>query len=505
MAQEQGITPRSEDYSAWYLDVIAHGDLLDEAPVRGCKVLKPHGFAIWENIQATLDARFKATGHVNAYFPLFIPMSFLAKEAEHVEGFAKECAVVTHHRLKTSHEGGTVVMKPDPDSVLEEPLVIRPTSETVIWHMYSRWIDSWRDLPVLINQWANVVRWEMKTRPFLRTTEFLWQEGHTAHATASEAVEETLRILDLYADFVEDTLAIPVLKGRKSASERFAGADETYTIEAMMQNGWALQSGTSHFLGQNFAKAFDVTFQNQEGVRDFVWATSWGVSTRLVGAVIMTHSDDNGLVLPPRVAPIQVVIVPVYKEKDRETVLGAANDLFAKLSPHFRVKLDDRPNMRPGAKYFEWERKGVPLRLEIGPRDVAKGSAFAARRTGGKKFGIPFDGIVERVSEVLDEIQEGLLEAARVLRESHTYALDSGFAAEAEGFEERLAAFSAVIEEKPGFYRIPWGGDDEEEDRVSQVTKATLRCYLDGESVEGLECPLTGKPAREMAIFARAY
>lgn len=491
MAQSKGVTPRAEDYSEWYLDVIARGDLVDDAPVRGCKVLKPHGYAIWEAIQQGLDRRFKETGHVNAYFPLLIPMSFLSKEAEHVEGFAKECAVVTHHRLRSAEEGG---VEPDPASALEEPLVIRPTSETMIWHMYGRWIDSWRDLPILVNQWANVVRWEMKTRPFLRTTEFLWQEGHTAHATREEAEAETAQMLDVYATFAEDVLAVPVIKGRKSARERFAGAEETYTIEAMMQNGWALQAGTSHFLGQNFARAFDVTFQDEQGERDFVWATSWGVSTRLVGAVVMTHSDDDGLVLPPAVAPVQVVIIPVYKNADRDTVMAAVNALHDSLRGRFRVRVDDRDNMRPGAKYFEWEQKGVPLRLEVGPRDVAKAQAYAKRRTGGDKFSVPFDGAVDHVERVLEEMQRELLERAHAWREERTYTVDSW-----EAFQDR-------IEAQPGFYRIPWGGDDEDEDRVKAATKATLRCYPSIQpSVEGLTCPLTGKPAREWALFARAY
>ncbi|HHO54481.1 MAG TPA: proline--tRNA ligase [Deltaproteobacteria bacterium] len=491
MAQDRGVTPRSENYSQWYLDVISHGDLIDDSPVRGCKVLKPHGYAIWEAMQRDLDDRFKATGHVNAYFPLFIPMSFLSREAEHVEGFAKECALVTHHRLRASADGG---VEPDPASQLEEPLVIRPTSETMIWHMYGRWIDSWRDLPILVNQWANVVRWEMKTRPFLRTAEFLWQEGHTAHATRAEAEEETSRMLDVYASFAEEVLAIPVLRGRKSARERFAGAVETYTIEAMMQNGWALQAGTSHFLGQNFARAFDVTFQSEAGERELVWATSWGVSTRLVGAVVMTHSDDEGLVLPPALAPVQVVIIPVYKNKDRETVMAAVDALHAQLEGRVRVRVDDRDNLRPGAKYYEWEHKGVPLRLEVGPRDVKRGAAFAKRRTGGDKFAIPFEGAVERVEEILAEVQQALLETARRRLDERTYA--------AESWDD----FVRLIEEQPGFYQIPWGGDDADEDRVKDATKATLRCYpLKQPPIEGLTCPLTGKPAREWAIFARAY
>ena len=496
MAQQKGITSRAEDYSAWYLDVIARGDLVDDAPVRGCKVLKPHGYAIWEAMQHDLDRRFKETGHVNAYFPLFIPMSFLSREAQHVEGFAKECAVVTHHRLRsTTDANGKVVVEPDPASKLEEPLIVRPTSETIIWHMYGRWIDSWRDLPLLINQWANVVRWEMKTRPFLRTSEFLWQEGHTAHATSDEAIEETLRMLDVYSDFARETLAIPVYKGRKSARERFAGAVETFTIEAMMQNGWALQAGTSHFLGQNFAKAFDVTFQSQAEVREFVWATSWGVSTRLVGAAVMTHSDDDGLVLPPKVAPVQVVIIPVYKkDKDKAVVMEAVDALFANLKPHFRVKVDDRAHLRPGAKYFEWEQKGVPLRMEIGPRDVQGGAAFCKKRTGGDKFNIAFAEAVDAVGVALDAIQAELLQRATEFRDTHTYDVGT--------WDE----FTDKIKSQPGFYRVPWGGDDDDEDRIKTETQATLRCYPQvQESVEGLTCPLTGKPAREWAYFARAY
>jgi prolyl-tRNA synthetase len=489
------ITPRETDYSAWYLDVIRHGDLLDDAPVRGCKVLKPHGFGIWEQIRGYFDARFKETGHTNAYFPLFIPLSFLSKEAEHVEGFAKECAVVTHHRL-ANIEGpdGKAAVAPDPASKLEEPLIVRPTSETMIWHMYGRWIDSWRDLPILINQWANVVRWEMKTRPFLRTAEFLWQEGHTAHATEAEAIAETEQMLDVYAEVAEERLAIPVIKGVKSARERFAGAVETYTIEAMMQNGWALQSGTSHFLGQNFAKAFDVTFQTKEETRDFVWATSWGVSTRLIGAVIMTHSDDDGLVLPPAIAPVQVVIIPLgRKEKDKEAVGQAVDALVANLKG-FRVKVDDRDNIRPGAKYFEWERKGVPLRLEIGPRDLAKGQAFAKKRTGGDKFGLSLDDAANEVQAVLDDIQTELLDRARAFRDAKTYTVES------------RAEFVEKIESQPGFYHVPWGGDDADEVAVKDETRATIRCFpLEQPSVDGLTCPLTGKPAARWAIFARAY
>lgn len=497
MAKGTTITPRDEDYSAWYLDVIDEAQLLDEAPVRGCKVFRPHGYAIWELIQQDLDRRFKATGHQNAYFPLFIPLSFLSKEAAHVEGFAKECAVVTHHRLKgTTAADGTAAVVPDPESALEEPLIVRPTSETVIWHMYGRWIDSWRDLPILINQWANVVRWELRTRPFLRTAEFLWQEGHTAHATEAEAMEEARRMLDVYSDFCHEVLAVPVVKGIKSARERFAGADETFTIEAMMQNGWALQSGTSHFLGQNFAKAFDVTFQDAEGKRDFVWATSWGVSTRLIGALIMTHSDDAGLVLPPKAAPIQVVVIPVGKSEDLAAVSEAVAPMVAELrAAGLRVHVDGRDNMRPGAKYFEWERKGVPLRLEVGPRDLAKAQFFAKSRIDSQKFGVPFEGLVDRVVGLMDEIQDALLQAAIERRESRTHVVDSR--------EE----FEAILKGETGFIRVPWGGDDEDEKRIADETKATIRCYplQQAPLAEGTTCPLTGKEAWTWAIFARAY
>jgi len=500
MAKAKSITTRAENYSLWYNDVIAQGDLLDEAPVRGCKVFKPHGFGIWENIRDFFDKRFKDTGHVNAYFPLLIPMSFLSKEAEHVEGFAKECALVTHHRLReTTDSQGRKTVEPDPASKLEEPLVIRPTSETIIWHMYGRWIDSWRDLPILINQWANVVRWEMKTRPFLRTAEFLWQEGHTAHATKQEAIDETLQMLDIYAEVAQEKLAVPVIKGRKSARERFAGAVETYTIEAMMQNGWALQAGTSHFLGQNFAKAFDVTFQTQEETRDFVWATSWGVSTRLVGAVIMTHSDDSGLVLPPEIAPVQVVICPMWRKKTEpdvvEAIKSAAHEHAAALkAAGIRVRVDDRDNVQIGSKRYEWERKGVPIRMELGPRDLESGQFFSARRTGGDKFGVPFDGVVEAVQSELAGIQAALFEAALKMQQEHTYKVES------------RAEFAEKIESQPGFYLIPWGGDDADEVAVKDETRATIRCFpIEQDSVEGLICPLTGKPAVEWAIFARAY
>ncbi len=491
------ICPREQDYSQWYLDVIRAAELADHSPVKGSMVLRPHGYAIWEAIRDDLDARFKATGHVNAYFPLFIPLEFLSREAEHVEGFAKECAVVTHHRLRavTGPDGRTRV-EPDPAARLEQPLIVRPTSETIIWHMYGRWIDSWRDLPILINQWANVVRWEMRTRPFLRTAEFLWQEGHTAHATEAEAREEALRMLEVYRAFAWETLAIPVVTGVKTATERFAGAVDTYTIEAMMQNGWALQAGTSHFLGQNFARAFDVTFQNESGEREYVWATSWGVSTRLVGAVIMTHSDDTGLVLPPRIAPVQVAIVPIWrKDAQREEVQAFARRLADRLrAGGVRVVLDDRDNLKPGAKYYHWERRGVPLRLEVGPRDVAQRSAFAARRTGGDKFPIPEDDLVARVRAVLDGMQAELLERALRRREERTVTLT-----ERAGFAEEIAAGRWVL--------APWTDDPVTEAEVKEATRATIRCYpMEGqERAEGATCFWTGRPATHIALFARAY
>ena len=493
MAQ-QGITPRAEDYSQWYLDVIAAGELTDKSPVRGCMVIKPHGYGVWENIQKDLDARFKATGHVNAYFPLFIPESFLSKEADHVEGFAKECAVITHHRLRSAEGGG---VEPDPAAKLEEPLVVRPTSETIIWHMYGRWINSYRDLPLLINQWANVVRWEMRTRPFLRTAEFLWQEGHTAHATKSEALDEATTMLRVYSDFAHETLAIPVIPGIKSATERFAGAEETFTIEAMMQNGWALQAGTSHFLGQNFAKAFDVTFQTDEGTLEHVWATSWGVSTRLVGAVIMAHSDDTGLVLPPKIAPIQVVLVPIWrKDEDQERVMEFTRAVHARLAGTVRVHVDDRVKMKPGAKYFEWERKGVPLRFEIGPRDVDNNSVFCAKRTGEKKFGIEVDADFEHaVSTLLTDIQDSLLASALSRREANTHMVES------------YEAMKDMLDDQPGFFLVPWFDDADAERAIKDDCKATIRCFpLDAQDdVGGKKCFYSGRPATHMAIFARAY
>ena len=500
MAFESKITPRQQDYSQWYLDLIAAAELADYSPVKGSLVLRPNGYSIWESIHDDLDRRFKETGHVNAYFPLFIPMSFLSKEAEHVEGFAKECAVVTHHRLRAvpPERGGGV--EPDPASKLEEPLIVRPTSETIIWDMYRRWIQSWRDLPLLINQWANVVRWEMKTRPFLRTAEFLWQEGHTAHATSEEAVAEARKMLEVYRDFARETLAIPVICGIKSASERFAGAVETFAIEALMQNGWALQAGTSHFLGQNFAKAFDVTFQTKDGQRDYVWATSWGVSTRLVGAVIMTHSDDTGLVLPPTVAPTQVVITPIWKtDEEKAGVMAFAEKVRAALAvAKVRVKLDDRDTLKPGAKYFEWERRGVPLRLEIGPRDMQAGNVFAAPRialrSGAKKFPIPVAGIEQAVPAKLAEIQADLLASAE------------------ERLQQSLIRVASYDELKSkieggGLFLVPWHDDADWETKIKEETRATLRCFpLDGqEEAKGKTCFASGRPATHVALFARAY
>ena len=498
MATDAPITPRATDYSQWYLDVIREAQLADYSPVKGSMVLRPHGFGIWEEIKGDLDRRFKETGHVNAYFPLFIPLSFLSKEAEHVEGFAKECAVVTHHRLReTLLESGQKGVEPDPAAKLEEPLIVRPTSETIIWHMYGKWIQSHRDLPILINQWANVVRWELKTRPFLRTAEFLWQEGHTAHATEQEALDETMTMLDVYSSFARETLAMPVTPGKKSSSERFAGAVETFTIEAMMQNTWALQAGTSHFLGQNFAKAFDVTFQAETGGREYVWATSWGVSTRLVGAAIMSHSDDTGLVLPPKIAPIQVVVIPIYrKAHERDAVIEFANKVTSDLrAANIRVTMDDRPKMKPGAKYYEWERKGVPLRLEIGPRDMAKGSAFAAKRTGGDKFSMMADSIGEQAVSVLAEIQQSMYEAALQRQVDNTYAVDN------------YADFKENLAKKGGFYLVPWRDNAENEATIKGETKASIRCYPNDAQtgLEGLTCFYSGEQATHMALFARAY
>lgn len=486
------LTKRSENYSQWYNDLVVKADLAEQSAVRGCMVIKPYGYAIWEKMQRTLDDMFKETGHVNAYFPLLIPKSFLSREAEHVEGFAKECAVVTHYRLKNAEDGSGVVV--DPAAKLEEELIIRPTSETIIWNTYKNWIHSYRDLPILCNQWANVFRWEMRTRMFLRTAEFLWQEGHTAHATKEEALVEAKKMLGVYADFAEKYMAVPVIKGVKTAHERFAGALETFTIEAMMQDGKALQSGTSHFLGQNFAKAFDVKFINKENKLDYVWATSWGVSTRLMGALIMTHSDDNGLVLPPHLAPIQVVIVPIYRKQEQlamvsEKVAGIVEGLKAK---GISVKYDDADNKRPGFKFADYELKGVPVRLVIGPKDLEENTAEVMRRDTLGKETVSLDGIVDYVANLLEDIQNNIYTKARNFRDSHIF--------EANSYDE----FKKLIE-KGGFVLAHWDGTTETEERVKEETKATIRCIpLDGDTTPGT-CIFTGKPSERRVIFARNY
>jgi prolyl-tRNA synthetase len=504
------VTPRAQDYSQWYLDVIKRGDLAEHSPVRGCMVIKPHGYAIWEKMQRELDDRFKATGHVNAYFPLFIPLSFLTKEEQHAAGFAKECAVVTHHRLKSVN--GEVVV--DPESKLEEPLVIRPTSETIIWAQYKGWIQSYRDLPLLINQWANVVRWELRTRLFLRTAEFLWQEGHTAHATETEAVEETARMLDVYADFAENIAAVPVIKGRKTPGERFAGALDTLCIEGMMQDGKALQMGTSHYLGQNFAKSSDVTFLSKEGKREYVYATSWGVSTRLVGALIMTHSDDNGLVLPPKLAPIHVVVIPIFKtDAEKALVLEEAAKVTAELkSQGLAVKLDDRDGMMPGAKYYEWEAKGVPLRIEIGPKDLEKGSLCLVRRFVLEKEGeteqelrkrrktfVPRAEAITSIKPTLHTMQRELFERARTFRNKKTRVINT-----IEDFE------SFFTKDGGGFAWVHWAGNHEQEEEMAREYETTIRCIPFADQIpeeakgEG-KCILTGQPSAQRVVMARAY
>jgi len=473
------LTAQSEDFSKWYNEIVQKADLADYSPVRGCMVIKPYGYTLWERIRDELDRRFKETGHVNAYFPLFIPMSFLQKEAEHVEGFSPELAVVTH--------GG--------GEELEEPLVVRPTSETIIGHMYAKWIQSYRDLPVLINQWANVVRWELRTRLFLRTTEFLWQEGHTAHATETEAQEETLRMLDVYTDFAVNEAAIPVLPGRKSESEKFAGAVASYTIEAMMKDGKALQSGTSHFLGQNFAKAFDIKFLDEGNVQQYAWTTSWGVSTRMVGAVVMTHGDDQGLVLPPRLAPIQAVIVPIWrKDQERAAVLEAARALYQQLAPTVRVKLDDRDELSPGWKFNDWEMRGVPLRIEVGPRDVAQQTVMLARRDMPGREGktsVAQAGLPQSVAEMLATVQQAIYQKALAFRESHI--------ADVQTYDELKEAIQT------GFARAWWAGGREDEARLKEETKATVRCIPMEQPGGSGPCVLTGKEAQEIAIFGRAY
>jgi prolyl-tRNA synthetase len=487
------LTNRDENYSQWYNDLVIKADMAENSAVRGCMVIKPYGYAIWEKIQSELDRMFKATGHVNAYFPLFIPKSFFSREAAHVEGFAKECAVVTHYRLKNSPDGKGIVV--DPDARLEEELIVRPTSETIIWNTYKDWIQSYRDLPLLINQWANVVRWEMRTRLFLRTTEFLWQEGHTAHATREEAEEEAVRILNLYTDFVENYMAVPVVKGVKTESEKFAGAIDTYTIEMLMQDGKALQGGTSHFLGQNFAKAFDVQFTNREGKLDYVWATSWGVTTRLIGALIMAHADNNGLVLPPKLAPIQVVIVPIYKGNDQlDTISGIAADLKAQLEKAgFTVRYDNRDTQKPGFKFAEYELKGVPVRLAIGPRDAEEGTVEVARRDTLTKETISRDNVVEYVKALMEDIQKNIYRKALEFRESNTYRADT--------WEE----FVDIIENRGGFVLAHWDGTTETEEKIKDLTKATIRALPLDSPAENGRCILSGKPSERRVLFARAY
>ncbi len=487
------ITTREQDYSQWYLDVVQHAKLADYSPVRGCMVIRPNGYALWENMRGALDAMFKETGHQNAYFPLFIPQSFLAREAKHVEGFAKECAVVTHSRLMEDPDGDGLI--PDPASRLEENLIVRPTSETIIWDAYKNWIQSWRDLPILLNQWANVVRWEMRTRLFLRTMEFLWQEGHTAHETQEEAVEETLRMLDVYTTFAEDFMALPVIRGVKTAAERFAGAVDTYCIEALMQDGKALQAGTSHFLGQNFARAFDCRFQNRNNELEYVWATSWGVSTRLIGALIMTHSDDQGLVLPPRLAPTQVVIVPIYRnDEERTAVLDRANAIERELADHdVRVKLDAREAQRPGWKFNEYEVQGVPIRLAIGPRDIRNNNVELARRDTRSKDVVSQDGLIARIEAALEAIQQDLYDRALDFRERHTRRVDD------------YGEFVEILEDQGGFVLAHWDGTAETEARIKSETKATIRCIpLENQGEAGKDM-LTGKPSERRVVFARAY
>jgi prolyl-tRNA synthetase len=489
----KNLTTRAENYAQWYQDLVIKADLAENSAVRGCMVIKPYGYAIWEKMQAVLDKMFKDTGHSNAYFPLFIPKSFLSKEAAHIEGFAKECAVVTHYRLKNAPDGSGIIV--DPEAKLEEELIIRPTSETIIWSTYKGWIQSYRDLPLLINQWANVVRWEMRTRLFLRTAEFLWQEGHTAHATSEEAVEETRRMLDVYADFAQYYMAMPVLKGVKTANERFAGAVDTYCIEALMQDGKALQAGTSHFLGQNFAKAFDVKFTSKEGKLEHVWATSWGVSTRLMGALVMAHSDDDGLVLPPKLAPIQVIIVPIYKNDEQ---LKAISEVVAKIKAdlakrNISVKYDDRDTHKPGWKFAEYELKGVPLRIAIGPRDLENQTVEVARRDTKEKSVIHLTDLALKVEHLLEHIQENIYNKALTFRDSTTSKADT--------YEE----FKRILDNEGGFIYAHWDGTVETELKIKEETKATIRCIpLENTAEEGT-CIFSGKPSKQRVVFARAY
>ncbi len=491
----KGLPKRSEDYSLWYNELVKRADLAENSPVRGCMVIKPYGYSIWEKMQAELDRMFKETGHTNAYFPLFIPKSFLSKEASHVEGFAKECAVVTHYRLKNAEDGSGVIV--DPEAKLEEELIVRPTSETVIWSTYKNWIQSYRDLPLLVNQWANVVRWEMRTRLFLRTTEFLWQEGHTAHATSKEAMAETVQMMNVYAQFAEEFMALPVVKGRKTANERFAGADDTLCIEALMQDGKALQAGTSHFLGQNFAKAFDVKFAAKEGGLEYVWGTSWGVSTRLMGALIMAHSDDNGLVLPPKLAPFQVVIVPIYRgEEELELISVKAREIMADLrKAGISVKYDDRDTQKPGWKFAEYELKGVPVRIALGPRDLENKTLELARRDTLTKESFQWEEmpIAEKIGGLLDQIQEGIYQKAFDFRKDNTTEVNS--------WEE----FKQVLEEKAGFLSAHWDGTPETEDKIKDLTKATIRCIPLDQVQEAGTCVYSGKPSTGRVLFAKAY
>lgn len=489
----KGLPKRSDNYSEWYNELVRMADLAEHSDVRGCMIIKPYGYAIWEKMQAILDKKFKQTGHQNACFPLLIPKSYLSKEASHVEGFAKECAVVTHYRLKNAEDGSGVTV--DPEAKLTEELIIRPTSETIIWNTYKRWIQSYRDLPVLVNQWGNVVRWEMRTRLFLRTTEFLWQEGHTAHATKQEAIIETKQMLDIYADFVENYLALPVVKGVKTESEKFAGAEDTYCIEALMQDGKALQAGTSHFLGQNFAKAFDVKFTDKDGKLELVWGTSWGVSTRMMGALIMAHSDDEGLVLPPTLAPTQVVIIPIYKTEEQFAQITAkVNEIKANLEEKgISVKYDNRDTLRPGFKFAEWELKGVPVRLALGARDLENGTVEIARRDTKEKNTYSLDSVEQVVIDLLDDIQKNIYSKAKGFQEEHITEVNT--------YEE----FKTVLDEKTGFVSAHWDGTKETETKIKEETKATIRCIpLDNKEEEGI-CIYTGKPSTQRVLFARAY
>ena len=492
MAKE--LTTRAQDYSQWYNDLVLKGSLADYSAVRGCMVIKPYGYALWENMQATLDKMFKDTGHENAYFPLFVPKSLFEAEEKNAEGFAKECAIVTHYRLKTDPNNKGKLMV-DPEAKLEEELIVRPTSEAIIWNTYKTWIQSYRDLPILVNQWANVVRWEMRTRLFLRTAEFLWQEGHTAHATKEEAIAETVKMLDVYADFAENWMAMPVIKGVKTPNERFAGAEDTYCIEALMQDGKALQAGTSHFLGQNFAKAFDVKFSDKNNTLDYVWATSWGVSTRLIGGLVMTHSDDEGLVLPPRIAPLQVVIVPIYKGEEQKALLDEkVHAMVASFkAAGIRVKYDDSDNQRPGWKFAEYELKGVPVRIAVGPRDLENNQVEIARRDTKEKTTVSMDGITETVSQLLLDIQSNLFNRAKKYRDEHITKVDS------------WDDFIATLDTKAGFVSAHWDGTPETEDKIKEMTKATIRCIPLNNEQEAGSCILTGKPSVQRVLFARAY